>query len=225
MVYGLDKNVYALELRESTLNFLYKFYEEDNLKEEYVSVPTEYEDKLYSVGMFKEAGVMFPEVHFIMHFKETSFCKGLDGSTPTLCTDDLEEIFGFNPYNGSGMKHPAYRNTYSVGSIGKVLKESGVKLPNKYKHYYNDPHAVYANPYHHCLDIAEWQRYWMERLDYYPKTEKQYIAFLKRVGYNPFDHYYNHPTKGLHALMKMYYSGEFGKKYNKYLEERLGYTI
>lgn len=224
-LYLLDRDIVQIEaVGERFVNFLYKSYDSNYSRPEVPRIATEYEDKLYSVDMFRDAGVMFPEVHFIIHFKETSFCRPMDGGIATLCTDDLEEVLGFNPYNGSGMKHPAYRKTYSMGSIGSVLKSMDRKLPAKYAYYYKDPHATYANPFHHCLDIALWQEYWMSR-KYYPKTEADYIAFLQKVGYNPYDNYYNDPKKGLKVLLKQYYDGTFKVKYNKYLKERMYYEI
>lgn len=183
------------------------------------------ESRPYSVEMFESAGVMFPEIHFIIFFKETSFCKRVSEGTYSFCSDDINEVLGFYPNNGSGMKHASYRPTTSIGSIGDVIKSRGIVLPNKYKRYYDDPHAVFRSPYDHCVDIALWQNYWMKRKNIYPKTEEEYISFLKKIGYNPYDKYYNHETKGLKSLYRMYKSGSFKNKYNKYLIDRLGYSL
>jgi hypothetical protein len=218
----LDKYVYNIKwLKEDHLQKIYNNY---NNKIDTTIIDEKSNqaltDKLdpYSVEMFSKADVLFPEIHFIMFFKESSFCKPIEpGHTPTLCTNDIIDIIGFNPNNGSGMKHPYYRPTLSIGPIGDVIKQRKIKLDSKYKRYYNDPHAVFKSPYDHCKDIALWQKYWFKRKGYTPNTALDYIAFLKKVGYNPYDHYYNHPKKGLKALYSDYQAEDFQKKYDKYL--------
>lgn len=183
------------------------------------------EARPYSIEMLDAAGVMFPKIHFIMVFKETSFCRRVSEGAITFCSDDISSVLKFNPNNASGMKHATRRPTTSIGSIGDVVKDLNITLEPKYKRFYDDPHAVYRSPYEHCIDIAIWQRYLMKAYNRYPKTEEEYIDFLKLAGYNPFDKYYNHSSKGLFSLKRMYDKGSFQKRYNKYLLSRMNYTM
>lgn len=230
-LYLMDAYVSELPFNEKLLN---KIYEKEiiNVKQEIFvfDEPKQKENKSelnpYSVEMFKAAGVKFPDVHFLIHFKETSFCRPIGKtSTATLCTDDLIDIIGFNPNNGSGMKHPHYRKTTSIGSIGEVIKRRGIVLPKGYERYYKDPHAVYLTPYDHCVDEKLWQEYWFNRKKTVPQTARAYIAFTKKIGYNPYDHYYNHPRSGLYTLYDRYLTGRFQEEYDKYLIKRMNYSM
>lgn len=226
----IDRYVTSLPyVSENMLNYIYSYREKlvnetvEELEVDPITADVEVND--YSVEMFRQAGVAFPEIHFIMHFKETSFCRPISRGIVSLCTDDLIDIIGFNPNNGSGMKHPHYRPTKSLGSIGDVIKQRGIKLDPKYKKYYKDPHAVFATPFEHCLDIAMWQNYWFSRKGEIPDTEEEYIEFLRKVGYNPYSKYYDNPRSGLYALYNMYLTGKFQETYDKYLIERMGYSM
>ena len=193
----------------------------------------------FSLEMFKEAKVDFPEIHYIIFFKETSFCRGFynNNRSVSLCSHELIEVLGFNPYNGSGMKYPSHRvkvgKCTAAGSIGMITTKNcnskagkgSYCLPKGYERFYSDPHAVYSTPMDHCVDIRLWQEYWYEKKGYKPRTVEEYIKFLEDVGYNPYDHYYHNKTSGLITLYKMYMDKEFNKKYDKYYNERIRDSI
>lgn len=193
----------------------------------------------FSLEMFEAAGVDFPKVHYIIFFKETSFCRGFynNNRNVSLCSHELIDVLGFNPYNGSGMKYPKHRVKVgmctAVGSIGDITTKNckyksgkgSYCLPKGYERFYTDPHAVYNSPMDHCIDIGLWQKYWYKKKGYRPKTVDQYIKFLEDVGYNPYDHYYHNKTSGLKTLYEMYNNNQFHKKYDKYYKERIKDSI
>jgi hypothetical protein len=228
----IDKNVKTLPVKEELLNKIYSYSKNIINKEETNLVIKPYDTNIdslnpYSIEMLEHAGVKFPLVHFLMFFKETSFCREVDrsrGQNYTFCSKQVEKAFGFSPNNGGGMKYPSYRETKAINPIGKELKKRGVVLSNRDKKYYNDPHCAFESPYQYCLDLAMWQNYWFERKNKVPTTDFEYIEFLREVRYNPYSHYYDSNT-GLYTLYSMYQKGTFQEKYNKYLLKNLGYEM
>lgn len=196
------------------------------------------DSELYTVDLLKQEGVKFPYIHgVIMLLKETSFCRDeTERGVPTLCSSNWNHIFPensgithWNPYNYSGMKHPSNRKTTSVGSIGNILRHMevryGFRVVEPYRSFLiNDPHAVFMSPRDHAKDLALWQKSRLKRFKP-AKTDSEYIEQLRAAGYNPFSKYYDHPTRGLYALLRSYKSGEFSEKYGTLYQERMGSSL
>ena len=180
----------------------------------------DFDKNVFNIELLEDVGVDFPVVVFLQHFKETSFCKedSRREGVPTLCSYNWESLgIQWNPHNYVGMKHPSYRETTSIGSIGEILENMseryGFEVPENLK---DDPHAVYLSARDCAIDMTLYQQYWYNQLGYKPDySEEEYIDFIRETGYNPNLSYFI----SLNELLEDWRNEKF-LKYETYFIER-----
>jgi hypothetical protein len=186
--------------------------------------------------------VLFPHIHILMLFKETSFCSSekRDGVRPTLCSYNWGEIldWDFNPHNYGGIKKARRRETTCIESIGEYFTRLAYQgyvdsSDQKIKQLMSDPHCIYSDAYSFAKDVR------LLQLDYFKSAKKyhknkfghfrhlsdlndyEYIELLRTIGYNPYAKYYDAKDLGLYDLLDDYYDGEFQAKYEEIYNRRM----
>ena len=193
-----------------------------------VNNSSDFDSNQFTEELMEEEGVRFAKVNMLIHFMETSFCKGVTSrGYPTLCSYEWENILGiqWNPHNYIGMKYPKNRKTTSIGSVGSVLRDlidkHGITLPNKYKFLLNDPHAVYTSPRECAKDLKLWQESRLPRFERDVKkitSDVDYMNALQYIGYNPYKKYY----VKLGMLYDQWATRDFHERYGIYYEKNTG---
>lgn len=191
---------------------------------------------------FVNQHVLFPDIHLLILFKETSFCSNekRDKIRPTLCSYDWGHLFNwdFNPHNYGGIKKPKWRKTTCLESIGEYVTRlvyqgylDGDDPDIKY--LMNDPHCIYESKEAFAKDVYYLQNaYFKNAKKNYPNkfgkfrklsdlSEEDYIDLLKTVGYNPYDKYYYAASSGLYYLLNEYNAGRFQEKYEHIYNKRM----
>lgn len=160
-------------------------------------VPTNY---MISYRLIEEEGGPFPVITFLVWFKETSLCRcDYSSSKVSMCCPELID----NCHNYFGMKVANYRKNLQDGECD-----------------WNEDHARYDTPVRAIRDFVMRNEHWMRAKNIRPKSNKEFIEFLRESGYNPYDSYYDRPRGGLYSLLEKWENDTF---WDEYLDEYLAY--